>query len=75
MFPVLPASLPHLPEDGEGWWYPICQSCQSQAYDSLAEIVKKHNGHRVDRLVDERLAVWASMKPWTESSAKRRRKA
>ena len=75
LFPVLPASLQHLPEDDGDWWYPICLQCRTLAYDSLPEIVKKHEGPRVQKLTDERLAVWASMVAWTECSTKRRRKA
>ena len=51
--------------NGGSWWYRCCPTCVSRCRDTLTPQVLKWNGERVEKLVDERIAVLAEARFFT----------
>ena len=56
------------------WFYPICPMCTEETRRGLNKKIRMFGGPRLEKLLDERLAVLASELPWSGGdNAKRRR--
>ena len=57
-----------------GWFHPICPMCEEETRRGLNKKIRMFGGPRLEKLLDERLALLASEFPWSEGdNAKRRR--
>ena len=57
-----------------GWFHAICPMCEDDTRRGLNKKLREFGGPRLERLLDERLALLASELPWNEGDdAKRRR--
>ena len=57
-----------------GWFHAICPMCVDTTRRGLNKKLREFGGLRLERLLDERLALLASELPWNEGDdAKRRR--
>ena len=57
-----------------GWFYPMCPMCEEATRLGMNKKLRLFGGDRLEKLLDERLALLASEFPWSEGdNAKRRR--
>ena len=57
-----------------GWFHAICPMCEDDTRRGLNKKLREFGGPRLERLLDERLALLASEFPWNEGDGAKRRR-